>query len=468
MSDIQFGEYAPGEGNKQIQDLTLGVFFDGTLNNRRNTYIRKEKEKKKKGLSYDQIAVKEDPWAFSDSISKGSYENDYSNVARMADYYKLGKKKAVYIEGPGTKDGKTDTVTDYLTGTGSTGVRMKVRSACEKIADKVFENKELILTLDVFGFSRGAAGARNFIHEITKAAYKTGIKYSKAGVSYKDSFGEKVNDQNLLRFGHLGYLLQQKNVTIKSISIRFVGLYDTVSSYGVNFNDDVKDLNLNSLSNWRVSHAVQLAASDEWREKFNRTNIGSAGEKGREYLIPGAHADVGGCYESGWFEQAHEVVGGRTRVEAEKKSLISRGWYKEKELKLAEVYHNEVISYEWLGKRYIDNRYSYITLHLMCQLASEKKAEFDLIEMRKINNFPVPLKTSEGKPHILGYVKGKLEAYIEAVKKVSPQQGAKIRYQDYLDFTNEKILRNGYVHWSATGKTGHGVRSGNIRKIIAG
>ncbi|WP_128332114.1 DUF2235 domain-containing protein [Apibacter sp. HY039] len=464
MADIQFGEYTPGEGNKQIQDLTLGIFFDGTLNNRRNTYIRKEKEKKKKGLSYDKEAVKEDPWAFSDSLSKDSYNNDYSNVARMADYYKDGKDMAVYIEGPGTQDGKTDTVTDYLTGTGDTGVRMKVRRACEKIADKVDKNVELTLTLDVFGFSRGAAGARNFIHEITKPAYKA----KRERMTFKDSFDKIVSYENLPRFGHLGYLLQEKNVTVKSISIRFVGLYDTVSSYGVNFDDDVKDLNLNSLGNWRVSHVVQLAASDEWRKNFNCTDISSAGEKGREYLIPGAHADVGGCYESGWFEQAHKVAGGRTQIDAEKKSLISRGWYKEKELKLAEVYHNEVISYEWIGKRYIDNRYSYITLHLMCQLASEKKAEFDLIEMRKLNNFPIPLKTSDGKTHILGYVKSRLDNYIEAVKKVSPRQGAKIRYQDYLDFTNEKILRNGYVHWSATGKTGHGARSDNKRKIITG
>ncbi|MGM5631964.1 hypothetical protein O2K51_13790 [Apibacter raozihei] len=86
----------------------------------------------------------------------------------------------------------------------------------------------------------------------------------------------------------------------------------------------------------------------------------------------------------------------------------------------------------------------------------------------KKQEYSIPLKTSTEKIHILGYVKSRLDAYIEAVKKVSPRQGAKIRYQDCLDFTNEKILRNRYVHWSATGKTGHGARSDNKRKIITG
>ena len=38
----------------------------------------------------------------------------------------------------------------------------------EKKADKI-----AVLTFDVFGFSRGAAAARNFVYEIGKAKYKS-------------------------------------------------------------------------------------------------------------------------------------------------------------------------------------------------------------------------------------------------------------------------------------------------------
>ena len=79
-TNISFGTYTPpDETETNIKAITLGLFFDGTLNNKRNTYIRKEIEKKKKGQLYDKDAVKDDPWG----IDKDSFENDYTNVARM-------------------------------------------------------------------------------------------------------------------------------------------------------------------------------------------------------------------------------------------------------------------------------------------------------------------------------------------------------------------------------------------------
>lgn len=51
-------------------------------------------------------------------------------------------------------------------------------------------------------------------------------------------------------------------------------------------------------------------------------------------------------------------------------------------------------------------------------------------------------------------------------KYLREKQPASDLYKTYLDYKNEKILINGYIHWSATGKTGHGSRPKNIRKII--
>ncbi|MBF7093686.1 hypothetical protein IUY40_19370 [Flavobacterium sp. ALJ2] len=62
-TNISFGNYTPPDKTENsIKQITLAVLFDGTLNNQRNTYIRKEKEKKKKGVLYDKEAVKDDPW----------------------------------------------------------------------------------------------------------------------------------------------------------------------------------------------------------------------------------------------------------------------------------------------------------------------------------------------------------------------------------------------------------------------
>lgn len=48
MSNIVFGNYTPAEEEDNgIQEVVIGV-FDGTLNNERNSYLRKEYQKKKR------------------------------------------------------------------------------------------------------------------------------------------------------------------------------------------------------------------------------------------------------------------------------------------------------------------------------------------------------------------------------------------------------------------------------------
>ena len=89
-------------------------------------------------------------------------------------------------------------------------------------------------------------------------------------------------------------------------SVKFLGLYDTVSSYGANFDDDVEELGLNKLIH--VKKVFQICAGDEYRANFNLTDISSAGDKGNYIVIPGAHSDIGGGYahnikekKTGWF-----------------------------------------------------------------------------------------------------------------------------------------------------------------------
>ncbi|MBC8643192.1 DUF2235 domain-containing protein [Flavobacterium lindanitolerans] len=102
-----------------------------------------------------------------------SYSNDYTNVARMWKY--CDKEYRIYVEGMGTDDKQKDSQDGFAFGAGLTGVRAKVRKACEIMANKINEekrkgnnrNKVLTkITVDAFGFSRGAASARNFVHEV--------------------------------------------------------------------------------------------------------------------------------------------------------------------------------------------------------------------------------------------------------------------------------------------------------------
>lgn len=457
MSNIVFGNYTPSdEEDDGIQEVIIGVFFDGTLNNERNTYLRKEYQKKKAKQPYDKDAVDDYPILKADA---DSYDNDYSNVARMYHFYDNNSQNSIYVEGIGTENGaRTDASQGYITGTGSTGVPAKVGIGCKLVAEKIknfaTKKKTVNLILDVFGFSRGAAAARHFVNEVTKPR----------------------NGKNPAR-GLLGQKLAGYNIQINKFQIRFVGLYDTVSSYGGDFSNDVEDLGLDAIKNSSVKNVVQFAAGHEWRTNFSLTDITSAGEKGKEFTIPGAHADVGGCYESEVFKQGHSPSLTPARVindpveynriaEGKKQVFIDQGWYLKGQIKTG-PHSNKYVNHIYLeGERYIDKRYSYIPLHFMCQMAKDKKSEFNTSSVEF--KFQIPQKAGQNGTHLLSYVKSRLQKYIDETKNLSAFERNKVSYKKYLDFENEKKLINNYVHWSATGKTGHGPREDGRREIING
>lgn len=451
-----FGNYSPPEEQDDgIQEFFIGLFFDGTLNNEKNVYARKEHEKKKKGLAYDKDAADEFPMI---SMNIGSYENDFSNVARMYRFYDNGSQQSIYIEGIGTDDkGGHDNVRGFTTGTGVTGVEEKVKAGCKKAVDKM-SGKKAMLTIDVFGFSRGAAAARHFVSEATKAKYKT-------------FFGKQKPAR-----GALGEELEKAGIELVSFKIRFVGLYDTVSSHGVNFGDDVEDLGLDAIRSTSVKHVVQLAAHHEWRKNFSLTDITSAEIKGKQFTLPGAHSDIGGGYEDGDYEQDHSITISPARVindkneyknlaDEKRQPLIDEGWYLEKQLSVGARSNKYVNHVRLNGKRFIDKRYSYIPLQLMCKLADEKESQFKVTELERPKNFQIPSITDSGKPNILVNVKAGLQKYIDENKDSSVNL---VSYKNYLDETSEKALINGYVHWSATGNIGSAARKNNQREIISG
>ena len=142
------------------------------------------------------------------------------------------------------------------------------------------------VTIDLFGFSRGAALARHFVNVIL------------AGLPDLSQKPVPVTDESLL-FGEMLTPPGEGNAALRypalpNVSIRFVGLFDTVGSMFIPGNDNELFYDL-GLPSGCAQNIVHLVAAQEWREYFPLTRI-LPGD-GEEIVLVGAHADIGGGYQ---------------------------------------------------------------------------------------------------------------------------------------------------------------------------
>ncbi|WP_306110080.1 type VI secretion system tip protein TssI/VgrG [Pseudomonas sp. PB106] len=170
--------------------LRIGVFFDGTGNNKDNSEmvvgcfardvqlsdLAEEIKKFCSSHGYDEMGGAPD----------SSYGNDFSNVARLFELYRDDTERSlasnertgfipVYVEGIGTSSGAQDSLYSQATGEGAQGVMAKVARSPSLIVERIeyFQQNKADLKIDriefdIFGFSRGAAAARHFANEILK------------------------------------------------------------------------------------------------------------------------------------------------------------------------------------------------------------------------------------------------------------------------------------------------------------
>ncbi len=189
-----------------------------------------------------------------------SYENDHTNVEKIERYIEVSedenheKKFALYIEGPGTEDEEGDATTGYAIGKGGTGISAKVEKGISKsiarISKQVDEDSIIDqLTLDVFGFSRGAAGARSYIFEA-------------------------LQEYDSIREG-----MEAEGMPVKKIEVDFAGLFDTVASHGL-FRllfslSNTKNLKLHAVS--KAKQAIHSAAHRSlhcsYRQRLKRNRL---------------------------------------------------------------------------------------------------------------------------------------------------------------------------------------------------
>ncbi|MBB6370820.1 phospholipase effector Tle1 domain-containing protein [Chryseobacterium shigense] len=454
--NIVFSDYSPSSPPKGQIDIRIGIFFDGTQNNRNNTQAGGNepghKPTPEQREAYNKYSNKEDD----------SYTNDLSNVARKEYWYKENKSKSVgkiYIEGIGTENslGDKDKKLDHkgvAYGSGSTGIRAKVEKGCTEALDVIKTlkgNFEInIITFDVYGFSRGAAAARHFTFEVTQTKPKNGL---------------------------LGSLLEGGGIKYEAIKIRFLGIYDTVSSYDPNakestispdFTNDVTELHLNTLKAQKIIH---LAASDEHRENFMLTRVRLAG--GTDYFLPGVHSDVGGCYthnmsenkqimdfdntwRDGLSDEQYDTI-----LNNDLNNLIEQGWFKRSEVTGPNSWHETFIN-----RAKISNRYSFIPLHIMSEMTNKNYSDtIDVENIRKAYKIPngsedkyYPLDLTKLKKRLDDYVNGAAPSMtyytnrqIEdlrkqlAAKKITAQ-----KFNQIVEDHNLLIyLRNRYLHWNS-------------------
>ena len=440
--------------------IRFSVFFDGTLNNKTNIDQRLlsapdnklTEEERKAAVELKQKTSTKDQRKATTLYKKhgakkedeeNSYEGYYTNVAIMEKYvedsaeYQLNLQ--TYIEGTGTLDKAGDKTSGYAFAIWKTGIPAKVKKGVANVITLVKDNhtdKEVIIekiTLDVFGFSRGAAAARHFIH--------------------KALFGEKSLQNQLI--DELNYKVQPK-----AVKVNFVGLYDTVSTYGVLKTAlGIGSSNTISLNLDAIVHAkqvVQLAAADEHREYFSLTNIRSARSNGREIFLPGVHSDIGGGYrDAGSEKQVIYEDYGYSLDDAKREidDQIASGRYKKDE-----IFLEHTLGYEGdegddnslirVDKKNISNKYSRIPLHLMAGCARDSK-----IKLKR------KLESVEKIPSELNNVKQKIDNYVAKTKK------SKASHWHHNDEAWLRDLRHDYFHFSARYSTGHTPRYNRGKRV---
>lgn len=281
--------------------LTIGVFFDGTGNNRENTASRlmqfNECSAPLQGVNQKDAQSCEDflKAINKDSFSNGSYRGYYSNIHWLNTLYQADQTLSpdqaeaqiqTYISGIGTAAGKSDSSIGMGLGTSILdvfeGVVTKTDEAMEGIREELLafmkrNGKQDFciakIQFDIFGFSRGAAAARHFANRV---------------MEQDPAIAKAISE------GLRGDFYDGK----PSGEVRFLGIFDTVAAIGgiTNFFD------INGRSNPRVKlelrpsvakKVFQITAINEYRYNFSLNSI-----KGMwpELALPGAHSDVGGGY----------------------------------------------------------------------------------------------------------------------------------------------------------------------------
>ena len=350
------------EGEPVNITVRIGVFFDGTNNNRAQVTLGRLAREKKNEATEQEIKenneilsnmkldklTKKERMAIEFSSDKAQTKREilnkrnkwrlgmprsfmqgvgYTNIAILERFYQPKEQYdysyKIYVTGSGTfaDVSKGISVAGLAAGQGTSGVVQKNWDALDALATRIsFFNFDSSISgvnyiFDVFGFSRGATEARLFVDLCCNRGNRPSV-LRKGIKKYNKKFSNNIcSSEDKIAFP------KQKEIVFN------VGVYDTVASVGVirnsqwapsalsvpvtglervsvtasTFHDEnVRDLGLNTVAHdASVKKVIHICALDEYRENFALCALPDGGQV-TQFLIPGIHTDIGGSELPGY------------------------------------------------------------------------------------------------------------------------------------------------------------------------
>lgn len=246
----------------------LGVFFDGTGNHRGNDFPR----------CHSNVAALYD--AHVDDPDNGIFALYYEGLGREFEFQHRYEKVAVVTRAGAymvEKKGYNESDDRLMGKAFADGITERLEKALFEVVNRIqrvrVQQRVDEINIAVFGFSRGAAEARAFLHWL--AAHS---KVKPAG----------------------------KNLSFDGVpmNIKFLGIFDTVESVGMAGKNKLPDLIKTKVPSF-VQRCTHIVAAHELRAAFPLTVVNDAHKC---VVYPGAHADVGGGYRDGEQGRSSELA----------------------------------------------------------------------------------------------------------------------------------------------------------------
>lgn len=438
--------------------VTVGVFTDGTLNNAGNIELFQQRVERECLAPFrknpDQLETCQERLRL---MMGESYANARTNIAKLWRLYRSetgfdGHRRkvglSIYQPGVGTATGEPDSLLSMATGIGETGIVAQMERVYEdmvaSLVDLYAPDGVKELTLDLFGFSRGAATARHIANDVLNGIHS-----------------------------RLARVLLMRGLEWPSkVNIRFIGLFDTVPGVvnpkRLDFaagDEEYEPVQL-FLDSSKLNKVVHLTAKDERRRNFSLSSVlspdGTSPANFREVSLPGAHSDIGGGYQDSQEENlllhpTLTITGSESswpRQTLEWDSLTdlhdeisSEGWIGGRSLAMPDgsspgMWIDEIKSEHPLPngrvelslrmRRHMRGEYSRVSLRLMHVLARKEGVPFDGIDEAD-SEFSLPDELSGVCEEVLKQVEG---GYNSVELRAQQSELLKQQYIHYSDHYN--------------------------------
>ncbi|MFA0485036.1 DUF2235 domain-containing protein [Vibrio sp. 10N.222.55.B11] len=294
----------------------IGVFFDGTGANDKNDAYKEQRGNKSRSnvarlfAAYPQIQG-ESTAIYVSGVGTVDIEDDSQRPSTIdAEEDETGPEQAFGVSAQQAFDGNLADAIAGISGKvllnyvdGENGAFYKWQSLLSQLQRTIDEleqsdyyNDITHIVFDVIGFSRGAALSRHFVNALYQGLpdYHRPVAGKQADVKvYPHLLGNETNKKFSEEGGY------ERDDT-KGVSVRFLGLFDTVGSFYLAGNNDEGNFHL-GLEPTMANTVLQLVAEHEYRKNFPLTSLSRDNwlpDNFHQEHFPGCHTDVGGGYPS--------------------------------------------------------------------------------------------------------------------------------------------------------------------------